>query len=104
MPLFVHAVKQADYVGLKFRISSEPPAAQGRRFGDIAIFEKIDPTDYKLRVMVKLCTDQAPCPLHSVLKASYEALLWRKAGPMMLAVAVWTTAPVKVAEVILRSH
>ena len=105
MPLLVHAIKQADYLGRKFRISSEPPAVKGRkRFGESAIYEIIDPEDYKLRVLVELRTDQAPCPLRSVLTASHEALQYRKAGLLMLAVAVSTAAPVKVAEVSLRGE
>lgn len=100
MPLLVQAIQKA---GSNFKISSEPPFPNGRkRFGDTAIYEILDPDDLTIRVLVELRTEQAPCALMSVLLASHTAMMLEKAGPRILAIAVYANTPVKAVEVELQ--
>ena len=90
MPLLVNAVRRACSVGLDLKISSEPPAANGPRkcYGDIAIYEIVDPKSFMLRCIVELRTEQAPCPLKSVLVEAHHSMLFGKASSTVLVIAV----------------
>ena len=59
----------------------------------------LDPDDLKIRVLVELRTEQAPCALRSVLLAAHKAMVLCNAGPVMLLIAVYASTPVKVIEV-----
>ena len=104
VPLLVNAVRRACSTGRMLRISSEPPAATAgpsrKRYGDSAIYEIIESKTFLLRCIVELRTEQAACPLKSVLLEAHHAMLHRKASNIILVVAVSTQClSVKTAQV-----
>ena len=105
MPLLVNAVNRACSTGRKLRLSSEPPAASPnrparKRYGDAAIYEIIDSTNFLLRCMIELRTEQSPCPLKSILIEAHNAMSNRKASSVLLVIGVSTRSlAVRVAEV-----
>lgn len=107
MPLLVDAVRLARTSGWNLKIASEPPSAGKapvrKRYGDGAVYEIIDSSSFLLRVIVELRTEQAACPLKSILKESHHAMMSRKAASILLVVAVATKSlDIKTAEVCLK--
>ena len=109
IPLIVNAVRRACNTGKVLKISSEPPAATTgparKRYGDSAIYEILESNTFLLRCLVELRTDQAACPLKSILVEAYHAMLYRKASNVMLVIAVSTQClTVKTAQVRLNGE
>ena len=96
IPLLVNAIQRACASEKTFRISSEPPAATTgprparKRYGDSAIYEILESKSFLLRCIVELRTEQAACPLKSVLLEAHHAMLYRKASTAMLVIGVST--------------
>ena len=91
IPLLVNAVQRACASEKTFRILSEPPAAANgprparKRYGDSAIYES---KSFLLRCIIELRTEQAACPLKSVLLEAHHAMLYRKASTAVLVIGV----------------